>query len=84
MPYSDPNHEERRALRSDLLDELNNCQEAELDDPQPLENGERALERALEEWRDCVLEPSGEVCQGPILEKYIHKGIEDMARELQK
>lgn len=75
MSYTDPSHEERRALRSDLLDELNDCQEAEMEDHQAPEDGALALERALEQWRECIIEPRGEVCEGPILERYIHEGI---------
>lgn len=76
MSYSDPNHEERRALRSDLLDELNDCSFADLDNHQPVEDGELALERALEQWRESIIEPLGEVSNGPILERYIHEGLE--------
>lgn len=75
MSYSDSDHDERRALRSDLLDQLNDCAQADLEDHQSPEAGERALERALDQWRECVIEPGGKVCDGPILERYIHEGI---------
>ena len=76
MSHSDKKHEERRALRSDLLDNLNDCSQADLDDHQDFSDGALALERALDQWRECVIEPHGEVCEGPILERYIHEGIE--------
>lgn len=75
MSYSESEHEARQALRSDLLDELNDHPQADLEDHQSLLDGERALERALEQWQECILEPHGEVCDGPILERYIHEGI---------
>lgn len=70
-PYTDPSHDERRALRADLLDELN---ELPTDTPQSAEAGERALEIALGEWEQTVLEPKGEVKKHPILIRYIQEG----------
>lgn len=81
--YTDPSHADRREIRSDLLDELDGDERAPLEegDPSPsdfqsITDGERAIERALEEWRLNIVEPKGQVSQGPILEKYIRQGIE--------
>lgn len=38
------------------------------------EAGEEARERALMEWREDIVEPQGEVSEGPILERYMHEG----------
>lgn len=75
MSYSESEHEARRALRSDLLDELNDCPQADSTSYQSISAGGVALGRALEQWAGCVLEPLDEVADGPILERYIQKGI---------
>lgn len=37
--------------------------------------GERAVERALIEWRQDIREPRGKVADGPILTRYIREGL---------
>lgn len=69
------NHDDRRSLRSDLLDELDTPTQTALPtDYQAPEHGERAVEIALEEWRQNILEPKVSVNTGPILIRYIRQG----------
>lgn len=72
------NHEDRRSLRSDLLDDLNIPKDGE---PSPTEHqnihdGLRVVERALEQWREGILEPLRKTTAHPILDRYIKKGTE--------
>lgn len=83
--YNDPLHDERRQQRSELLEQNNDVEggpslwiddDLSPSDHQPLEAGENAVERALEQWRESIIEPDSLVCEGPILDKYIQCGIE--------
>ncbi len=68
-------HDARRQLRADLLEELNSPKHNPLpSDFQSLEDADRAIERALNEWRQNILEPVGAVSEHPILDRYIHQG----------
>lgn len=40
-----------------------------------ISTGARAVERALEEWREDIREPKGKVTDGPILTRYIKEGL---------
>ena len=70
--YQDEIHKTRRALRSDLLDELNHLDEYPLKGSSSF--GEQALEVALEEWRKDIVEPQELVSEHPILD-YINQGL---------
>lgn len=67
--------EARHAARADLQEALESVG-LDPDQHQEARDGERAVERALEEWRQEVTEPRGEVTHGPILERYIGEGLE--------
>ena len=69
------NHDDRRSLRADLLDELDTPTQTKMpNDHQSPEDGQRAVEIALDEWRQNILEPKAEVITGPILFRYIRQG----------
>lgn len=69
--YTDDIHNERRALRSDLLDALNTEDYPSRDSKA---RGARALEIALEEWSQNIVEPKGRVKKHRILD-YINEGL---------
>ena len=85
MPYQDYNsqaHDNRRLQRSNLLDDNNKSDYVEEAPNNEEEDnhidrlaGARALERALEEWKQEVVEPRATVRNGKILDDYIHEGI---------
>ncbi len=82
LDYSDLRHEARRLKRSNLLDQLNDIRKAKLPRPDGESSvfvssmeGERALSRGLHQWKQTIIEPVGEVKDGPILDLYIKQGI---------
>ena len=73
------NHEDRRALRADLLDQLDTGfyfeQANHSNNFIDFEKSAFVVETALEQWRDNILEPVGEVEEHRILD-YIQEGVE--------
>ena len=68
-------HEQRRAQRAKLMRELDKDRSVERPtEYASAEAGREALERGLEQWREEIIEPKGEVNDGPILERYIQEG----------
>jgi hypothetical protein len=79
--YENKHHEERRVLRSDLLDDLNtieNVEEASQGSNESIysQAGSFVLEKALDEWRQNTLEPTSKVHEGVILDRYIKEGLQ--------
>lgn len=67
-------HAERRARRAQLLAELDKLDLERADETAAPRQGQIALERALQEWNEEIIEPKGEVETGAILERYVHAG----------
>jgi len=68
-------HDQRRAQRAKLMSELDKDRTVERPTEYASEAaGREALERGLEQWREEIIEPQGEVSDGPILERYIQGG----------
>jgi hypothetical protein len=68
-------HDQRRAQRAKAMKELDKDRSVERPtEYASAEAGREALERGLEQWREEIIEPEGEVNEGPILERYIQEG----------
>lgn len=68
-------HDKRRAQRAQAMKELDGDRTIERPtEYASAEAGQEALERGLEQWREEIIEPRGEVTDGPILERYIQEG----------
>lgn len=68
------NHSDRQALRADLQEHMDSYG-ADVNLHKSPQAGARAVERALIEWAQDIHEPGGEVTSGPILERYILRGL---------
>ena len=68
-------HDQRRARRAKLMSELDKDRSIERPTEYASEEaGREALERGLEQWREEIIEPQGQVSDGPILDRYIKEG----------
>lgn len=68
-------HDQRRARRAKLMNELDKDRSIERPTEYASEEaGREALERGLEQWREEIIEPQGQVSDGPILDRYIKEG----------
>lgn len=68
-------HDQRRAQRAKLMSELDKDRSVERPtEYASAEAGREALERGLAQWREEIIEPVGEVSDGPILDRYIREG----------
>lgn len=68
------NDNDRRQLRADLLDELDKIGLSP-NDHQSEADGRRVVERALEEWRQHIAEPTKRTTEHPILNRYIKAAL---------
>lgn len=68
-------HDKRRARRAKLMRELDKDRTVYRPTEYASEEaGREALERGLEQWREEIIEPQGQVSNGPILQRYIQEG----------
>jgi hypothetical protein len=67
-------HDKRRHERARRINELNRNPLERPDEWASEEAGREALERALGEWSQEIIEPDHKVTEGPILERYVWEG----------